>query len=223
MPVQTPLPSKPLKSIDSETAQYRELNGNSGLYLSQIIAIGLHGRVALRGDRDGFVYFATDGVLVKIGYSLSPPVRLKGLRSPNRLPMRMIAYFPGSFAEEASVHIALASKLAHGDEWFTPCPEIDRLIAALKPHRTALAHGRITIADVLLGRHTSILEKIQMNVSIPTEMNEFSRWADRECPNWPAELQVRASHALSAMRRQYGSDPADIEKFEAAYRKWAGQ
>jgi hypothetical protein len=38
LPVQTPLPSKSLKSIESEAAQYRELNGNSGPYHSRIIA-----------------------------------------------------------------------------------------------------------------------------------------------------------------------------------------
>ena len=59
-------------------------------------------------------------------------------------------------------------------------------------------------------------------MNIPEEAAEFERWANKECPAWPADLQVKAAHASSALKRLYGTDPEDIGRFAVAYRQWSG-
>lgn len=48
---------------------------------------------------------------------------------------------------------------------------------------------------------------------IPTDLNQFKAWADRECSKWPAQLQVKAYHAWTAAE--------SMENFKAAYSEWS--
>lgn len=224
MPVQTPLPPNYLKNNETDSPLEREQSGNKWSFLSQIIAAGFRPIVPPKSRRAGFVYFATDGELVKIGHSLWPKKRVAHLRSPAGKRLEMIANFRGFMDEEHSLHRLFAAHLACLDEWFHPCPEIENFIALLERYRAPLTKGRITITDVVFGRHIDILEIPPMTkeIHIPKESAEFERWAGSQCPIWPAELQAKAAHALYALKKQYGTDPADIDRFADAYRQWSG-
>lgn len=227
MPVQTPLPTKYLKNNETDSAQYRELNGNSWSFHCQSIAVDfLEQRLIAEPfkRRRGFVYFATDGDLIKIGHSITPKQRIASQRSPSGKRLKHLAHFPGFMDEEHSLHRLFQAHATPAIEWFTPNPQIDALVAALQTHRAPLFKYRISITDVVLGRHIAILEMPHMTkeLYIPAEGEEFSRWADRECPNWPTDLMVKSAHAAAALKQQYGTDPAHVDRFAEAYRQWAG-
>ncbi len=87
-----------------------------------------------------YIYFMTadfeQGRLTKIGYSYRPEKRIKALQSKLRRKIKMEALvelkgFYNCQKLELLLHKKLSEYRAFG-EWFSPCPEINKLI---KTHR----------------------------------------------------------------------------------------
>lgn len=80
------------------------------------------------------VYFirAESSGLIKIGKANNPVSRLKAIQTGSTEKLTLIAYTPGSHAEEKALHRRFASRRRHG-EWFEPD---DELLDVIK-HATA--------------------------------------------------------------------------------------
>lgn len=119
-------------------------------------------RMPLR-RRAGHVYFVTDGVEIKIGFSKGPLVRMGRIKKKRPgPPLKMIAHFPGFMDEEHNLH-RFFDDLRVGananDEWFRADSRITDLIAELERVRRYFWFRVIQINDVLLGQHTQRIEK----------------------------------------------------------------
>lgn len=64
---------------------------------------------------------------VKIGFSLKPDQRLRGLQAGSPLALEIVALMPGTLREEWRVHEDLSDSHSHG-EWFRNCRRIEFLI-----------------------------------------------------------------------------------------------
>lgn len=73
----------------------------------------------------GFVYFVQgeNGGAVKIGYTIDIKVRLKQLQTGYPDNLKILTIFPGSQADEQSLHEKFSEYRLHG-EWFKPCEDI---------------------------------------------------------------------------------------------------
>lgn len=80
-------------------------------------------------SREGYVYIAKVGKLVKIGFSKDPPVRMKAFGG------KLLAYRPGTLDTERDLHAEFHEHQSHG-EYFTPAPEI---VARIREWRLDLA------------------------------------------------------------------------------------
>ena len=68
-------------------------------------------------SRSGFVYFVSDGELIKIGRAVCVRARLHKLRAGSPRPLRLIHYVPGGLATERRMHRKFRALREHG-EWF---------------------------------------------------------------------------------------------------------
>lgn len=75
-----------------------------------------------------YVYFATDGHCIKIGFSKNPEKRLINLNVGNSKQLYLLGYINGSMALEAHLHSKFT--LVHG-EWFEPT---DDLLSYINSH-----------------------------------------------------------------------------------------
>jgi DNA-binding transcriptional regulator YdaS (Cro superfamily) len=71
----------------------------------------------------GFVYFLRCGDFVKIGYSATPDIRIRALRTGCPYPVELIGIHPGSLADEKYLHRRF-SPVHHEREWFRLVDEI---------------------------------------------------------------------------------------------------
>lgn len=79
------------------------------------------------------IYFFTDGEFIKIGFSTNWQQRLSGLQTANPRELTVLAVYPGSHAEEFSLHEHFAAcRVRPGNEWFRDCEAIRDYIAANK-------------------------------------------------------------------------------------------
>lgn len=72
---------------------------------------------AQRRGKQGYVYCITDGEYLKIGYSVNPRKRVAELQTGNARPLSLVAYKPGTEADEAALHAKYIKKNAL-QEWF---------------------------------------------------------------------------------------------------------
>lgn len=175
------------------------------------------------GRRRGLVYFATDGDLIKIGHSRYPERRVKELVSPTKAAMRLLAFYPGYMDEEHNVHRLFPDLVAHGDEWFRDDGRIAAFMGRLKKLSAHLYVRRISINDVILGKHIEILGLPGfVGVAIDNmQADTFGAWADKACGPWPNDLQVCAARSVMAMKGIPGHDVSELQKFKNLYRDWA--
>ncbi len=77
------------------------------------------------------VYFigAADGP-IKIGMSVNPTARLRGLQTAYPYELRILAISEGGGVGELAYHRQFSAHRLHG-EWFARCPEIEAEIARL--------------------------------------------------------------------------------------------
>jgi hypothetical protein len=72
-------------------------------------------------NKQGYVYFATDGVYIKIGFSKNPKKRLITLNIGNSQQLYLLGYIDGDMNLEKQLHSKF--KLVHG-EWFEPTEDL---------------------------------------------------------------------------------------------------
>lgn len=79
----------------------------------------------------GYVYFATDGDFIKIGWtSLWPPdERVRKQQTGNGRPLWMLGCIPGTQRAERTYHKRFARHRVHG-EWFKVTPDLEEFIRA---------------------------------------------------------------------------------------------
>ena len=78
-------------------------------------------------QRDGYVYFAKNGSLVKIGYSTMPAVRVKALPKIQGKSAKLIHWIKGELKDEKALHQKFAH-LRRDGEWFRYTNEIFNFI-----------------------------------------------------------------------------------------------
>lgn len=83
----------------------------------------------------GTIYYLRVGDLVKIGYSIDFEQRLRQY-PPNAT---VLATHPGTRETERQMHHKFLHRVSKGREWFTPCPEIDQHIEAVRSQFNAEA------------------------------------------------------------------------------------
>lgn len=74
------------------------------------------------------VYAARVGDVVKIGHTVDLATRLRGLG----VDAVVLAFAPGSYADEQALHRRLADHLHHGREWYYPTPGVLRVVNELR-------------------------------------------------------------------------------------------
>lgn len=103
-----------------------------------------------RLGRCGFVYFMSDGELVKIGWSVSPEHRRKDIRHERKKEITLIAWFRAVRSDESCLHERHRHLRVEG-EWFRPSAEIEETISILRATHTA---GR-SVQDTLIEHHNA--------------------------------------------------------------------
>lgn len=81
----------------------------------------------------GLVYFLRPvGALgpVKIGFSYSPPSRLRTMAKWSPIPLELVAYFPGTQKLERNIQDCLWASRSHF-EWFLPTDRVVAVVTAL--------------------------------------------------------------------------------------------
>jgi hypothetical protein len=90
---------------------------------------------AMDGRADLYIIQSAAGP-IKIGISVNPRGRLKGLQTAHPWKLSLLCVIPGGCALEAQYHARFAEHRLHG-EWFSPHPdilaEIDRLNSPVFP------------------------------------------------------------------------------------------
>ena len=135
-------------------------------------------RYYLKRDRRerGFVYFITDEIAIKIGFSTFVEARRAALESGPHLPLRLIAQFPGSPTDERAVHAHLAHlRISPDREWFRPSPDIDAFIAELESGRAILEGRETTIRDAIAGKLPALIAK----KALPGACRDYLAWLAR--------------------------------------------
>jgi hypothetical protein len=84
----------------------------------------------------GFVYYGTDGVNIKIGYTTSP------VRRGGELKITMLHTMPGSIDDERANHRRWFRNRIDGTEWFRPSRELLRWLDDQVPPGT---HARAAL------------------------------------------------------------------------------
>lgn len=77
-------------------------------------------KVALRQDREGFVYYLRVGERIKVGYSVDVKRRMRAYPPGSQL----LAVEPGDRELETQRHRQFAGSRTDGREWFRPTPDI---------------------------------------------------------------------------------------------------
>lgn len=82
-------------------------------------------------NKQGYIYFATDGELVKIGWTghWPPSDRIKRQQTGNGRPLWMLGCIPGSQRHEKKYHQRFARHRVRG-EWFQVNPQLEEFIRA---------------------------------------------------------------------------------------------
>jgi hypothetical protein len=89
-------------------------------------------RRPMRGnDRDGHIYFITDGSAVKIGFSEIPRSRIADIQACSPSPLTLIAMIKGRMSDEQKLHVRFHAHRLHG-EWFKLTPELRSQIAMIQ-------------------------------------------------------------------------------------------
>lgn len=167
-----------------------------------------------RNRRSGFVYFAFDGELIKIGHSRGPLHRVKHLRSPVKGRVKLIDYFAGYMDEEHYLHHKFAEHLAHQKEWFRDAPAIRQLIAELSNCNALILSGHTTIRDVADGK----APRLTPIKNIPREADRFHGWAEKETRFCPGSIQALAYRAWWGLK---DGNHKPFTEFAKAYGAWA--
>jgi hypothetical protein len=84
-------------------------------------------KVALRQDREGFVYYLRVGERIKIGYSVDVKRRMRAYPPGCEL----LAVEPGDRDQERQRHQQFAGSRTDGREWFRPTSDIFELVAEI--------------------------------------------------------------------------------------------
>lgn len=84
-------------------------------------------KAAIRGDRDGFVYYIRVGERIKVGYSGDVKQRMRKYPPGSTL----LAVEPGDRDVETQRHRQFAGSRSDGREWFRPTPDLMELIDEL--------------------------------------------------------------------------------------------
>lgn len=79
----------------------------------------------------GYIYFATDGEFIKIGWTgvWPPSERIRKQQTGNGRLLWILGCIPGSQQAERGYHKRFAHHRAHG-EWFRVTPELEQFIRA---------------------------------------------------------------------------------------------
>lgn len=79
----------------------------------------------------GYIYFATDGDFIKIGWTgvWPPSERVKKQQTGNGRPLWILGCIPGSQRAERGYHKRFARHRVNG-EWFRVTPELENFIRA---------------------------------------------------------------------------------------------
>jgi hypothetical protein len=83
------------------------------------------------GSKKGYIYFATDGDFVKIGWTgiWPPSERIKKQQTGNGRPIWILGCIPGSQNAERGYHRRFARHRVRG-EWFRLTPDLEQFIRA---------------------------------------------------------------------------------------------
>jgi hypothetical protein len=92
------------------------------------------------------VYFATDGIAIKIGQSRDVETRLKALATGNSRPLQLIATVDGDTRHETQVHNELADYRLNG-EWFEDCPEVRDAITQYQTSGIVITDDERAVVD----------------------------------------------------------------------------
>lgn len=178
----------------------------------------------------GNVYFITDGVAVKIGFSTFVPSRLDGLQGAHHAELRVIAQFIGSPSDEQALHQKFRHLRLRG-EWFQPNPEIDAFIAELETARRLIENLQTTIRGVVRGEHRPLLLKSE----ISTQCQRMLGWLDKNEKDFPPELAKLAKWARMGIwvwqhnpKNQHIPNcqkhlAEDVAPFVTAHAKWKAE
>lgn len=89
--------------------------------LTQVRSPGVHGST----------YFIFDGTRIKIGFSMKPAKRIKGIARQEKKEMKTLLVVPAELADEYKTH-QLFKHLRIEGEWFRPEPDLLGFIEKLK-------------------------------------------------------------------------------------------
>lgn len=78
-------------------------------------------------EREGFVYFISNGEAIKIGWSEDVDRRLVELQVGSPVPLTIVGKFSATFAEEQETHRKFQHLRLQG-EWFRDVPELHEFL-----------------------------------------------------------------------------------------------
>jgi hypothetical protein len=139
-------------------------------------------------DRLGYVYFLTDGEVVKIGFSLNVAARLTNLRRDTGRALDLIDSFVGWMPDESALHRRFHRSRIRGGglrDWFRPTPSIFQFIDRLREFREEISLHLITLGEIIAGKART--------ATMPTPTTRaFSEWLEKHKGELPPDLLRQA-------------------------------
>lgn len=140
----------------------------------------------------GYVYAIECAGRVKLGFSEDPERRFNKVASDAPFPCHLLAYWPGSKADELDVQAKFRSARVHG-EWFVATAEILEFVSAVGVKAPSRPKGT-TICGVELARG----EKGELASLLGIDASVLGRW--RKIP----------AHHVRAVAEFTGIEPAKL-------------
>jgi len=115
----------------------------------------------------GFTYFVRSGEFIKIGQSMEPNTRIKGLQTGFPEPLEVLVIVPCSIIQEMDAHAKFAHLRTSG-EWFLAVPELLDFIETLKAETAEAPIRReqfAAMAEGLRRRHSKLPPDAQPHAS----------------------------------------------------------
>jgi hypothetical protein len=88
-------------------------------------------------DTTAVVYFLRSGERIKIGSTTNPRTRFGEIANQIGADVELLGWMPGDYEVEHNLHKRfLATRIEGEQEWYTPSPELDAVIAIACPAAT---------------------------------------------------------------------------------------
>jgi hypothetical protein len=116
------------ESLEARPITRAEAERLEAVFLANLVHLCVPANSNRRATKGRVYFIGAENGLVKIGWAVSPGLRLASLQTGSPLRLRLLASKPGSRTDESDLHRRFAHLRVHG-EWFKPDDELHAYLA----------------------------------------------------------------------------------------------